>query len=1061
MTLIEIFIVGACGYALWNHHIHRRLLSVELVGPGAQLITIGLAVIGLFFTAGILVTLALPFFMSASEAIAVKSSLYLDNNSYAAVLGLGLIAAGFVSNISKTSALVTDSQQTQMRFREIAEIANAWIWEMDEELRFTYLSDRFFEIVPIPNEDIIGKRHDELAANLTNDEAWRRYFHDVATRRPFSDFEYAILLPDRTTKYLVINGKPIFDSGGNFKGYRGTGSDRTARAAARTALDRTERQFRDLIEGSIQGLYIYRDGHLLFANQALADILGYENPEEILALEKIERFLGPAAEDQDSQNKPGRRTGEYEPEIYEARAIKKDGSATWLEFREKPIEWHDQPAMQCVVVDITERKKAEAALQQQTEELEQILRNVPRAIITIDENGFITNFNPAATDTFGYASEEIIGHNISLLTPADEADLHDRYVKAYLQSGDKKFIDNGPRQLTGRHKDGREFPMELAISQAGTGENGLVFVGVARDITEQKEAQSTLERHNEELRKRDEELHEQTKRFNAALENMSDGLCMFDSEKRLIVSNTRYASMYNVLPEQIAPGTTLREIIDLRVASDTYEESDAETYIEERQEWVDSGAKELNVRKLKDGRIIGISHQSMPDGGWLSTHVDITELREVQDQLSYLAHHDALTELPNRTLLLDRINDALTRTRRKRGFALLVLDLDGFKGVNDMLGHPAGDKLLRAAAERLRGCVREIDTVARLGGDEFAIVLTSTNRFEDVEALSGRICVELGAPFTMEDDRQVVVGASVGIAMAPTDGRDPHELLKKADMALYQAKEEGRGRYRFFKPLLEATTNDRHALGLDLRKALANDELELHYQPLINLDEDRVSGFEALLRWNHPERGMVLPNEFISIAEEIGLINQLGEWALHRAAMQAATWPTDIKVAVNVSPLQFRGDQLVATVTHALVTSNLAAERLELEITESVLLRDENSTLGILHELHDLGIRVSLDDFGTGYSSLSYLQSFPFNKIKIDASFINRLGEEEDGIGIVHAVTSMAARLNVATTAEGVETSKQLEILKKEGCTEAQGYYFSPPRPVKDITLEFIQSLGK
>jgi diguanylate cyclase (GGDEF)-like protein/PAS domain S-box-containing protein len=654
---------------------------------------------------------------------------------------------------------------------------------MDEELRFTYLSDRFFEIVPIRNEDIIGKRHDELAANLTNDEAWRLYFHDVATRRPFSDFVYAISLPDRTTKYLVINGKPIFDSGGNFKGYRGTGSDKTARAAAQTALDQTERQFRDLIEGSIQGLYIYRDGRVLFANQALADILGYETPEEILALEKIERFLGPADEDRHSHRKPGRRTGEFEPEFYEARAIKKDASETWLEFREMPVEWHDQPAMQCVVVDITERKRAEAALQQQTEELEQILRNVPRAVITIDVNGFITTFNPAATDTFGYSSDEIIGRNISLLMSTDVANLHDGYVKAYLQSGVKKFIDNGPRQLTARHKDGREFPMELAISQAGTGENGAVFVGVARDITEQIEAQSTLERHNEELRKRDEDLHEQNKRFNAALENMSDGLCMFDSEKRLIVSNARYASMYNVLPEQIAPGATLREIIDLRVANDTYEENDAETYIEERQEWVDSGAKELNVRKLKDERIIGISHQSMPDGGWLSTHVDITELREVQDQLSYLAHHDALTELPNRTLLLDRINDALTRTRRKRGFALLVLDLDGFKGVNDMLGHPAGDKLLRAAAERLRGCVREIDTVARLGGDEFAIVLTSTNRLEDVEALSGRICVELGAPFTMEDDRQVVVGASVGIAMAPTDGRDVNAGAKSCHWA--------------------------------------------------------------------------------------------------------------------------------------------------------------------------------------------------------------------------------------------------------------------------------------
>jgi len=431
--------------------------------------------------------------------------------------------------------------------------------------------------------------------------------------------------------------------------------------------------------------------------------------------------------------------------------------------------------------------------------------------------------------------------------------------------------------------------------------------------------------------------------------------------------------------------------------------------------------------------------------------VDVTERKAAEARIAYMAHHDALTNLPNRVLFHERLNALLARVRRNgESLAVHCLDLDHFKGVNDTLGHPIGDELLQTVAQRLSKCLRDSDMVARLGGDEFAVVQFPLDGPHDAGALANKLIEVVSEPYDVHG-HEFVVGGSIGIALAPGDGEQADVLLRNADMALYRAKAEGRGSAHFFEPEMDRRVQARRLLELDLRKAFAHGEFELFYQPLVNLNANAVSGFEALLRWRHAERGMIGPAEFIPLAEEIGLIVPLGEWVLRQACTEAMRWPDILKVAVNLSPAQFRSRGVVKAVLTALAYSRLPPDRLELEITESVLLGETDANLATLHQLRELGVRISMDDFGTGYSSLSYLRCFPFDKIKIDRSFVKELSERPDCVAIIRAVAGLGLSLGIATTAEGVETSEQLERVHAEGCTEVQGYFFSPPRPASQL----------
>ncbi|HEY0848489.1 MAG TPA: EAL domain-containing protein [Bradyrhizobium sp.] len=431
--------------------------------------------------------------------------------------------------------------------------------------------------------------------------------------------------------------------------------------------------------------------------------------------------------------------------------------------------------------------------------------------------------------------------------------------------------------------------------------------------------------------------------------------------------------------------------------------------------------------------------------------MDITERKRAEARLAFMAQHDGLTGLPNRALLCQQMDDMLLHTRRSaEKLAVLVLGLDNFKAINDTLGHGVGDMLLRAVAKRLRAALREEDAIARLNSDEFAILQGGVTRPEDATLLARRLLEAIADPFLIEE-HSVVIGASIGIAVSPGDGDASDKLLKNADLALSRAKNDFRGTFSFFEAEMDACAQSRRKVEIDLRNAIRNDLLQPYYQPLVDLATGRITGFEALVRWPDPERGMISPGEFIPVAEETGLINAIGSLMLRRACRDAAQWPDEVRVAVNLSPLQFRTGNLLSLVMDALKQSGLAARRLELEITETLLLEKSSQVLATLHALRALGVRISMDDFGTGYSSLSYLRSFPFDKIKIDRSFVQEVDANRDAQAIIRSIVSLGKGLGVTITAEGVETEAELSCLRAEGCHEGQGFLFSRARPHAEI----------
>jgi diguanylate cyclase (GGDEF)-like protein/PAS domain S-box-containing protein len=556
------------------------------------------------------------------------------------------------------------------------------------------------------------------------------------------------------------------------------------------------------------------------------------------------------------------------------------------------------------------------------------------------------------------------------------------------------------------------------------------------------------------LREREAELQAQNMRFDAALKNMPFGLCVFDVNERLVVCNERYSEMYGLSPEQTTVGVTLRSILEARIAVGRSPE-DGTAYIKQSLSDVHRRDPFYSEIAIRDGRTFAVNHRPMPEGGWVAIHQDITAQRQAEMQITYMARHDGLTGLANRAVLLEKMEEATARLKRYGNrFTVFLLDLDLFKTVNDSLGHPVGDELLKLVARRLSDCIRETDTVARLGGDEFAILATAGgDQCEAAIALAGRLLDAVAAPYDL-DGQHLNIGTSIGIALAPEHGAAVDQLMKNADLALYKAKSEGRDAYRFFEDAMGIEVSTRRAHQGELRSALANDEFELHYHPIVDIGSGETASIEALIRWRHPQRGMIAPADFIPLAEETGLINPIGDWVLRKACSDAVRWPSHIKVSVNLSAVQFRKSCPIDNFSKALRESGLPPERLELEITESVLLQNNVEHVETLHQLRLMGISIVLDDFGTGYSSLSYLRMFPFDKIKIDRSFVHELAKNADCAAIVSAVAGLGASLHIATVAEGIETGDQLLLVHAAGCTHAQGYLFGRPCPAAELKLD-------
>jgi diguanylate cyclase (GGDEF)-like protein len=681
---------------------------------------------------------------------------------------------------------------------------------------------------------------------------------------------------------------------------------------------------------------------------------------------------------------------------------------------------------------------------------EEAINHLSLGIVVFDEKREVVFCNERYREMYGLSPEEVKPG-----TPTRELIQHRLNLGLKVQIAPDDYI---------RERVGRNIALDTTVQEFIDGRIIAYTVyplpgggGMAthENITEREELNARLKKQYELGKAQEETLRVRNFQFDTAINNMSQGLCFFDSDHRLIVCNDRFVEIYNIPADRVHPGMKLTEIVDLRIEAGSFPAMTREEYIRWRNDVAVSNEAKDSIVGLQDGRTIKIRHRPMPGGGWVATHEDITEQRQSEIKIEYMAHHDSLTDLPNRVLLNDRLEYVLGRVQPDEMVAVHHLDLDQFKAVNDTFGHPCGDKLLRIVAERLRSLVGEADTIARMGGDEFVIVQATIADPAEATALAQGVIDALTEPYDI-DGQQAVIGVSIGISVGPGDGSNPDKLLRNADLALYRAKSDGRGTFRFFEPVMDLQMQTRRIMEQDLRKALPAGEFELHYQPVVNLASKEISGFEALIRWNHPSKGMISPADFIPLAEEIGFIVPMGEWVIRQACATAAQWPDNLHVAVNISAIQFRSPGLMQVIVSALAASGLAPTRLEIEITESVLLHNKEATLAVLHQLRALGIRIAMDDFGTGYSSLTYLQSFPFDKIKIDRSFVKNITENSSSLTIVRAVAALANGMGMTATAEGVETAEQLHSIVSEGCTEMQGFLFSRPLPAAEIERQFL-----
>jgi len=705
-----------------------------------------------------------------------------------------------------------------------------------------------------------------------------------------------------------------------------------------------------------------------------------------------------------------------------------------MNIRRKPNATRDRvvrktPARTALSPGVFVRAQAEQAITQAKRahnRLREAIDLLPQGVVFLDEEGRYILWNKRYAD-FYEGSADLFQEGVKLEDTLRIGVARGQYPEA--EGREEEWLAERLDRLKnprGAHEQRTADGRCILIEERRTSEGGII--GLRLDITEMKQREASIR---------------------LLFDANPMPMCVVSAPAgRILAVNEAAVAHYGY-----ARADFLRMTLD-----DLHRAEDAENLCELIGGHLEEHTGRTWKQTTSDGRTIDVAIYAQPlpydgEAGVMMAMLDITERKKAEARIAFMAHHDALTRLPNRVLFRERMETALAQLERSdQQVAVLCVDLDHFKTVNDSLGHPVGDMLLREVGNRLREALRDTDTVARLGGDEFALVQTNLRAAEDAGTLAHRLLDILRAPYDL-DGHLVTIGASIGIAVAPFDGADADKLLKNADMALYRAKDDGRNTVRFFEAEMDARAQARRRTELELRLAIAEGRLEVHYQPLVDLGSGRVAGFEALLRWNHAERGAISPAEFVPIAEETGLIGALGSFVLNRACHDAAAWPDDVKIAVNLSPLQFRTGNLVDLVLAALKDSRLAPQRLELEITETLLLDRSEQVLKTLHALRKIGVRISMDDFGTGYSSLAYLRSFPFDKIKIDRSFVRDLGQNPDSQAIVRAIVGLGSSLGITITAEGVERAEDLELLRAEGCNQGQGFLFSKAAPASDVPL--------
>ena len=791
-------------------------------------------------------------------------------------------------------------------------------------------------------------------------------------------------------------------------------------AANRRATARI--QLHTAVNSIAQGLVMFDSGkRLLLMNGRAREIFGFPPAltQKGTPVSKITRWL---------VAKGARQIGGFQP----IDSIPLEPQNTMLEFGGRIISILRRPISGVGWVatheDVTEQKQADQKLAQQALELRRIneyfetaINNMSQGLCLWDGNGRLIVANLRYAELYRLTPDQV-RPGISV---RDIARLR-RQKGTYVSRKD----------ITKEHEvlelpDGRV----ISILRRFLSDGGCL--STHEDITERKLAEQQLARQTTEL----QQLNEY---FETMINNLPQGISMFNADGRLVVANSRYAAIYGLTNDQVEPGVTIEQIWEFRRHRGTQFATPTDPFVNIK-------TKVHEVMELGDGRSVLVLRRYLSDGGWLSTHEDVTEQRKNESRLAFLAAHDSLTEIPNRTTFINELENVTQEVEDGVHWAVLLLDLDRFKIINDTLGHAAGDLVLKQVAQRLGAEVGAESLVARLGGDEFAILhKVASPDHEPVAALARRLIATLTKPYHL-DGRVAMIGASIGIVLCPEQGTDRSELMRKADLALYAVKAEGRNDFRVYDAEMMTAIENQKLLEAELNLALKRGEFELHYQPIFDTRSQTVVGAEALVRWNHPERGLLAPDQFIPLAEETGLIAQLGEWVLKRGCRDAASWPRHMKVAINLSAHQFKRGNLFELVLRTLIESGLSAERLELEITESALLDDDSGHLETLRQLRNLGISIVLDDFGTGYSSARYLTLYPFDKIKIDKTFVQGMVTQRESAAIVASTLALARGLDIMVTAEGVETAEQLRELTQAGVDFAQGYLIGRPMRVQDF----------
>jgi diguanylate cyclase (GGDEF)-like protein/PAS domain S-box-containing protein len=689
-----------------------------------------------------------------------------------------------------------------------------------------------------------------------------------------------------------------------------------------------------------------------------------------------------------------------------------------------------------------QNRESQERLESERLRLDTALNNMSQGLVFYDAAGRMVTCNRRYIDMFGLSADVVKPgcHFRDVMRHRQDRSTFDGDVEEFCTTV-MKGVAEGTTTRKVMETGGRAFQIvNTPLAQGG-------WIATIEDITERRNLEQERDRNYTFLRE--------------IIDHIPSQITVKDARTRQYLLINRVAEQQFGLSRQSVVGKTAFDIFPKPAAEMVTGDDDtalhsANGLFKDEHPW---NTQAMGLRYITSRRI-GIRDQAGEPQYIIHVIEDVTERRRADEKIAHMAHYDPLTDLANRALFREQIERELGKVAKGEKFALLYIDIDEFKGINDSLGHHVGDELLKGIAKRIRSCLKPSDLIARLGGDEFAVIQTRVENPADVVAFVTRLHEAIRRPYHCLG-HQLSTDASIGIALAPQDGTNLDQLIKNADLAMYGAKAEGRRTYRFFEPSMDASAKARLAMEQDLRQAMADGSFEIHYQPLVNLRSNEVAGCEALLRWRHPERGMVSPAEFIPVAEDTGLIGELGDWVLRTACTEAATWPAHVRLAVNVSPVQLKCETLALKIAGALAASGLDPRRLELEITEAVLIRDDEAALSILHQLRSIGVRIALDDFGTGYSSLSYLKRFPFDKIKIDRCFVADIAEASGSPVIVQAVVNIASASNMTTVAEGVETEAQREMLRMLGCTEMQGYLFSAPKPASEVTKLFGASATK